>query len=77
MTIRVKGQHFIQRFMLAAAALLLLSGSSVADVVVDWNAIAMDAPPPAGGSPPLARNLGYVHAAIYDAVNGVDRRHAP
>jgi hypothetical protein len=77
MAIRVKHQRFIPRFIFAAATLLFSSGASVANVVVDWNAIAMDAPAPAGGSPPLARNLGYVHAAIYDAVNGVDRRHAP
>jgi lipoprotein-anchoring transpeptidase ErfK/SrfK len=77
MTIRVKGQHFIQRFIFAATALLLLSGSSAADVVVEWNAIAVDAPPPAVVGPAHARILGYVHAAIYDAVNGIDRRHAP
>jgi hypothetical protein len=77
MAVRVKCQRFIQRFILAAAALLLLSGSSVADVVVDWNAIAVDAPPPAVIGPAHARILGYVHAAIYDAVNGVDRRYAP
>jgi len=77
MAIRVKHQRFIQRFILAAAALLLLSVSSVADVVVDWNAIAVEAPPPAVVGPAHARILGYVHAAIYDAVNGIDRRHAP
>jgi hypothetical protein len=62
MAIRVKHQRFIPRFIFAAATLLFSSGASVANVVVDWNAIAMDAPAPAGGSPPLARNLGYVHA---------------
>lgn len=77
MAIRVKHQRFIQRFILAAAALLLLSVSSVANVVVDWNEIAVEAPPPAVVGPAHARILGYVHAAIYDAVNGIDRRHAP
>ena len=74
MTIRIKGQHFIQRFIFAAAALLLLSESSAANVVIEWNAIAVDAPPPAVVGPAHARILGYVHAAMYDAVNGVDRR---
>jgi PAP2 superfamily len=74
MTIRAKDQHFIQRFILAASALLFLSGSSVANVVVDWNAIAVDAPPPAVVGPAHARILGYLHAAMYDAVNGVDGR---
>src|SRR6266480_3271185 len=77
MAIRVKHQRFVQRFVLAAASVLVLSGSSVANVVIDWNAIATDAPPPAVTGPAHARILGYVHAAIYDAVNGVDRRHAP
>ncbi len=77
MAIRVKCQRFIRHFILASAALLLLSGSSAADVVVDWNAIAVDAPPPAVVGPAHARILGYVHAAIYDAVNGIDRRHVP
>ena|SRR5689334_1180182 len=70
-------RHFQQRFILATAALLLLSVSSAADVVVDWNAIAVDAPPPAVVGPAHARILGYVHAAVYDAVNGIDRRYAP
>jgi PAP2 superfamily len=74
MTIWVKGLHFIQRFTLAAVALLLLSGSSVANVVIEWNAIAVDAPPPTVVGPAHARILSYVHAAMYDAVNGVDRR---
>src|SRR5262249_7846388 len=66
-----------RHFILASVALLLLSGSSVADVVTDWNAITVDAPPPAVVGPAHGRILGYVHAAIYDAVNGIDRRHAP
>ena len=77
MTIRVKGQHFIQHSILAAVAFLSFSVSSVANVVVEWNAIAVDAPPPAVVGPAHARILGYVHAAIYDAANGVDRRYAP
>jgi hypothetical protein len=77
MEIRIKHQRFIQRFIFAAATLLFLPGSSsVANVVVDWNAIATEAPPPAVVGPAHARILGYVHAAIYDAVNGIDRRHA-
>jgi PAP2 superfamily len=74
---RVKHQRFIQCFIFAAATLLLSSGFSIANVVVDWNAIAVEAPPAAVFGPAHARILGYVHAAIYDAVNGVDRRHAP
>jgi membrane-associated phospholipid phosphatase len=49
-----------------------------ADVVTDWNGAALDAirarntPPPAA-----ARNLAMLHAAVYDAVNGVRRTHEP
>ena len=46
-----------------------------ADVVTDWNEAALDAirarntPPPAA-----ARNLAMLHAAVYDAVNGIAAR---
>jgi hypothetical protein len=48
------------------------------DVILLWNdvilrAIKADRTPP----PKAARNLAIVHAAIYDAVNAVDRRHRP
>jgi len=77
MTIQIKCRRFIKRFALAATTLLFLSDSLVANVVVDWNAIAAEAPPPSVTGPAHARILGYVHAAIYDAVNGVDGHHAP
>jgi hypothetical protein len=45
-----------------------------ADVVTDWNQTALNA---SGGISALiqSRNLALVHAAIFDAVNAVDRRH--
>src|SRR3954468_21580955 len=77
MTIQIKCRHFLKRVALAAIMLLFLSEASIANVVIDWNAIAAEAPPPSVTGPAHARILGYVHAAIYDAVNGVDGRHAP
>src|SRR3954447_5275120 len=77
MTIQIKCRRFIKRFALAATTLLFLSHASVANVVVDWNAIAAEAPPPSVTGPAHARILGYVHAAIYAAVKGADGRHAP
>jgi PAP2 superfamily len=48
-----------------------------ADVVTDWNMTAIRASQAAGQpTPMLARNMAMVHAAIYDAVNAIDRRHA-
>ncbi len=48
------------------------------DVILHWNtavltAIKADRTPP----PRAARNLAMVHAAIYDAVNAIDRSHRP
>ena len=70
-------RRFIQCVTLTVAALLFLSKTAGANVVLDWNAIAVETPPPTVVGPAHARILGYVHAAIYDAVNGIDRRHAP
>jgi PAP2 superfamily len=49
-----------------------------ADVVTDWNSVALDAIR-AGNTPPpaAARNLAILHAAVYDAVNGIHRTHKP
>jgi hypothetical protein len=62
----------------ASLSVLAFALSASADVVTDWNGAALDAirsgntPPPAA-----ARNLAILHCAVYDAVNGIDRRHAP
>jgi hypothetical protein len=48
------------------------------DVVLLWNEAALCAIRTERTPPPLAaRNLAIVHAAIYDAVNAVDRTHRP
>jgi hypothetical protein len=48
-----------------------------ADVVLDWNEIALDAIRAAPIAPPIAaRALAIMHAAVYDAVNAIDRTHA-
>ncbi|MCE9527546.1 MAG: hypothetical protein K8R36_16000, partial [Planctomycetales bacterium] len=49
-----------------------------ADMVVQWNdnvlaAIRVDKTPP----PMASRDLAIVHAAIYDAVNAIDRNYKP
>jgi hypothetical protein len=47
-------------------------------VVLDWNQALLGAIGATGTSAPAAsRSLAIVHAAIYDAVNAVDRSHAP
>jgi hypothetical protein len=55
----------------------IVSGTASADVVTDWNQTALHATDVAGfGPPPQTRAMAMVHAAIYDAVNAIDRRHA-
>jgi PAP2 superfamily len=49
-----------------------------ADVVTDWKNSALDAIRADRTAPPIAsRSLAIVHAAIYDAVNGIARTHEP
>lgn len=68
-----------QRLMVCASAVLLGAARlSAADVVVDWNNVLLDTIRATGGPPcPISRTQALVHAAIYDAVNSIDRRHEP
>jgi hypothetical protein len=52
------------------------AGPPPADVVLQWNEVALQAIKTARTPPPLAaRNLAMVHTAIYDAVNGITHTH--
>ena len=67
---------------LIAAGLVLVGLASVhrvrADAVTDWNANAEQAIITAAQGPPVqGRSLAIVHAAIYDAVNGIERNYTP
>jgi len=47
-----------------------------ADVVTDWNSVALNAIRTRNTPPPAAsRNLAILHVSIYDAVNGIRRTH--
>jgi hypothetical protein len=51
-----------------------LSGNCIRE----WNGMMLDAIRTAGTPPPLAsRNMAMVHAAIYDAVNSITKKHSP
>jgi hypothetical protein len=51
---------------------------SRADVVIDWNVIATDAAFAAGKNAlEQSRIYAMTHAAIYDALNAIDRRYKP
>jgi hypothetical protein len=50
-----------------------------ADEVLDWNAILMRAARTAGSPPPPVniRLMAIVHTAMFDALNGIERRYTP
>jgi hypothetical protein len=57
-----------------SAAIALDPAVARADVVVDWNIIALKTTAAAPFNPPLeTRNLAIVHAAMFDAVNSITR----
>jgi len=50
------------------------------DPVVQWNRTLLQIVRTAGAQPPTVhptRSFAILHAAIYDAVNGIDRTHQP
>ena len=74
----------MSRLRRACWALILVasSGANVgvasADVVLDWNIVALKTTAAAPFNPPLeARNLAMVHAAMFDAVNAIGREFHP
>jgi hypothetical protein len=74
----------MSRLCRACWALILVASSGVnaavasADVVLDWNIVALKTTAAAPFNPPLeARNLAMVHAAMFDAVNAIGREFHP
>src|SRR6266567_1966965 len=67
-------------FLIAPAlAALVLPMVARADAVTDWNLIASNAIVVTAGQPPPVSALSFamVQAAVYDAVNAIDRTHQP
>jgi hypothetical protein len=52
-------------------------GPAAADVVTDWNTIAVTATAIPPNSILRSRALAMTHAATFDAINAIERRHAP
>ena len=71
----------IRRIVHVAAALLVLvvpARLASADEVTDWNRTLFRAALVAGSSPlVMTRNTAIVEAAVFDAVNGIERRYTP
>ena len=59
--------------------MIMASGVARADEVTDWNQIMLDAliEPPAVAAPLAQRPAAIVQAAVFDAVNGIERRYTP
>lgn len=54
----------------------LVAATSTSDVVIDWNVTALSVTQAAGASAATQyRALAIAHAAIFDAVNAIDRRY--
>ena len=64
--------------LVICALITLISQPLLADEILDWNKHLFDASV-VGGSSPLAmtRISAIVQAAVFDAVNGIERRYAP
>jgi hypothetical protein len=69
---------FRLRVSTCAVMFLLVPAVLHADVVTDWNNHWLDCVRAIGGPPcPIARAGAMVHAAIFDAVNAIERDHEP
>jgi hypothetical protein len=62
-----------------SSLLALATGIASADEVTDWNRIMLDAllVAPAPAAPLAERPAAIVMAAVFDAVNGIERRYTP
>jgi hypothetical protein len=62
----------------AFAPLTLQTGAVRADVILDWNEIALKTIVAVGQRPPdQSRSMALAHVAMFNAVNAIDRRYAP
>ena len=75
--------HFdLRRVLVAAAVMIAAAPSSFANVITDWDEKALAAVTPmaslSGSNAYLAqRMMAIVHAAMFDAVNSIERRYRP
>ena len=64
--------------ILSLLTLLVTLSAARADVVTEWNHLALDLIRDRGTSPPgAARNLAILHLAIHDAVHGIGDEYEP
>jgi hypothetical protein len=72
--------HASLRTLLLAATMFGPTSQAFANVITDWDekAVAVVVPSLGGSSPyPPQRMIGMVHAAMFDAVNSIERLYRP
>jgi hypothetical protein len=71
-------RRFAHAVLALSAAMAVDPAVARADVILDWNTIALKTTAAAPFNPPLeTRNLAIVHAAMFDAVNSITREFQP
>ncbi len=63
--------------LLLGLALICPMTSASANVIADWDATAVAIVASALPGPPAEREMALVHAAMFDAVNAIERRYRP
>jgi PAP2 superfamily len=78
MSINTQSRSLLIPIFMLGLSVVSLTVISRADIVIDWNIIATSAGPAAGKNPlEQSRIYAMTHTAIYDALNGIDRRYRP
>jgi hypothetical protein len=68
----------LSRGLLVSVLPLVLAGAAGADEVTDWHEHMLVALTKGGGNSQVrSRNAAHVSAAVFDAVNGIERRYKP
>jgi len=68
----------LKSLVVALAIAILWVSATDADVVTDWNVLAINATTVGvPNSAAQSRTLAITHAAVFDAVNAIERRYAP
>ena len=68
----------LSRGLLVSVLPLVLAGAAGADEVTDWHEHMLVALTKGGGNSQVrSRNAAHVSAAVFDAVNGIERRYTP
>lgn len=66
------------RVLLVSVPALILASAAGADEVTDWHEHMLVAVAKGGGNSQIrSRNAAHVSAAVFDAVNGIERRYTP